>query len=99
MEQPQAPESFVRRQPQPDQGPWLECNVGPAERYVRLGMGLTAAAMAIGGVPSERWRLPLSLAALSGIFTGITRYCPLNALLGIHNGQGCEWPRLLRFDT
>ncbi len=66
----------------------MNCNVGSNERVVRLSLGIAAAAGAI--FAKGMWRIPLALAGVSGIATGLTRYCPVNRLLGIDNCRGME---------
>ncbi len=59
----------------------MKTNVGSNERYVRLGLGLAAAA-AFPFIRSIWGRSVLGLAATSGISTGLARYCPLNEAFG-----------------
>ncbi len=55
-------------------------NVGPMERYIRLAAGIAAAYAA---TRTTGWkRSALSSMAMSGIGTGLTRYCPMNEMIG-----------------
>lgn len=67
-------------------------NVGPMERYARLAVGLAAAYAAS---KTTGWkRSALSSIAVSGIGTGLTRYCPMNQAFGRHPyGDGDEGMR------
>lgn len=67
----------------------MECNVGPNERVVRLAIGVAAGVAAVALPRAGWWRIPLGLAAFAGLSTGLTRYCPMNAMLGIDNYT--EW--------
>jgi len=56
-------------------------NVGGWERKARLGGGAASAAAALL-VPIPWLQLVLGLGAVSGLVTGLTRYCPMNQLAG-----------------
>ena len=57
-------------------------NVGPKERFIRLALGIAAAYAASR---STGWkRSALSSMAVSGIGTGLTRYCPMSEAFGRH---------------
>jgi hypothetical protein len=60
------------------------CNVGPKERIMRLTVGL-AAAVGIFFPLSTGFRVFLGVVAVAGLFTAISRCCPLNHLLRIDN--------------
>jgi len=62
----------------------MQCNVGPNEQLARLALGcgtIGAALMA----RSRAGRLALGTIGLAELYTGLTRYCPMNALLGVNN--------------
>jgi hypothetical protein len=61
----------------------MKQNVGPMERYIRLGAGATAA-LALPFAKSAWSRALLGLVATSGFGTGLTRYCPLNQAFGVN---------------
>jgi hypothetical protein len=65
-------------------------NVGPRERYGRIGIGILSG---IGAVflPAEAIvRVALGIIGIVGLGTGVSRYCPVNRLLGIDNYGGAE---------
>lgn len=64
----------------------MKMNVGPNEKYMRIGMGIFAAAI-IPFVRSGWAKSLLGMAATSGIATGVTRYCPINQALGLGEGM------------
>ncbi|HLE00956.1 MAG TPA: DUF2892 domain-containing protein [Bdellovibrionota bacterium] len=71
----------------------MTCNVGPKERYGRLAFGIAAGTAAVL-ISGPGWlRGLLGVFATSGIFTGVTKYCPANQLIGIQN---CEGGRMLK---
>jgi len=57
----------------------MKCNVGKTEQVVRIASGAAIIGL---GVYFKSWWGALGLAP---IITGVTRYCPLNAALGISN--------------
>jgi len=63
----------------------LPCNVGPRERYLRLGLAAVAGGAALSRRRSPAARLLLGTVALAGMVTASTRYCPINAALGLAN--------------
>lgn len=63
----------------------MKPNVGPRERYVRIGIGILSAIAAITVARSKQTSALLGAIAASGIETGLSRYCPVNTLLGIDN--------------
>jgi hypothetical protein len=73
----------------------MKQNVGPNERYLRLALGLGAAYLALKVAKKPATRLQLASVALSGIMTGLSRYCPISQAVGIDNSQG---PEIVHFD-
>lgn len=64
----------------------MKHNVGPRERLARLAIGAVTGAAALR---AHGWqRSALCAASTAGFLTGLTRYCPLNAAMGIDNGVG-----------
>lgn len=57
----------------------MGCNVGTTEKNVRIALGLVI--IFTGACYRKKW----GLLGLIPLFTGSTRFCPLNALLGINN--------------
>jgi hypothetical protein len=59
----------------------MKQNVGSTERFARLALGAAALAAASR---AEGWqRVALAGIGISGISTGLTRYCPINEALGV----------------
>ena len=56
-------------------------NVGPTERVARMVVGAAAGAAAMA-MPRGWQRTALCSVATSGLVTGLTRYCPINAAMG-----------------
>jgi Protein of unknown function (DUF2892) len=62
----------------------MKHNVGRKERIARLAVGAIAGAAAMR---AHGWqRGALCGVSTSAFLTGLTRYCPLNAAMGIDNG-------------
>ncbi|WP_274471509.1 DUF2892 domain-containing protein [Bacillus sp. 3255] len=57
----------------------MKCNVGDREQVLRIGIG---SAIVLAGAYYKKW---WGLIGIAPIVTGVTRYCPLNAALGISN--------------
>ncbi|MDF2653395.1 MAG: hypothetical protein K0Q73_9200 [Paenibacillus sp.] len=57
------------------------CNVGRTEQVIRISIGIL---ILVAGLAFESW---WGLIGIAPILTGLTRYCPANALLGINNCQ------------
>ncbi|MFE5322829.1 DUF2892 domain-containing protein [Paenibacillus sp. NPDC056579] len=57
----------------------MKCNVGRTEQAIRIavGSGIVAA-----GIVNKSW---WGLLGVAPIITGATRYCPLNAALGMNH--------------
>ena len=62
-------------------------NVGPTERFIRLGIG-TAAGAAAMALPRGWQRAALCSVSTAGFLTGLMRYCPMNAAMGIDRSSG-----------
>ena len=75
----------------------IKCNVCEGERLARLLLGAAAAA---GAMIFRKDGLKPALTGLGlfGLITAATRYCPINHLLGIKNGQAAyrAFPHYLR---
>ena len=65
-------------------------NVGPTERVIRLAIGAAAGAAALA-VPRGWQRSALCGMSTAGFLTGLTRYCPLNAAIGIDRASDRYW--------
>lgn len=57
----------------------MQCNVGNKEQVLRIAIG---SAIVFAGAYYRKW---WGLIGIAPIVTGTTRYCPLNAVLGISN--------------
>ncbi len=57
----------------------MKCNVGKNEQVLRIGIG---SVMILSGLYNRRW---WGIFGLVPIITGVLRYCPMNAILGIQN--------------
>ncbi|MBA2939740.1 DUF2892 domain-containing protein [Paenibacillus sp. CGMCC 1.16610] len=57
----------------------MQCNVGKTEQVLRIAIG---SAIVVAGTYYKKW---WGLIGIAPIVTGTTRYCPLNAVLGISN--------------
>jgi hypothetical protein len=57
----------------------VKCNVGKTEQVLRIALGST---IVLTGLLNKNW---WGLLGIAPIITGATRYCPLNAALGIQN--------------
>lgn len=60
----------------------MVCNVGGAERALRLVVGVAALAAALLLELQTGWRIALFVIAAIGFLTAASRYCPLNSLIG-----------------
>lgn len=63
----------------------LNRNVGSTERVFRLGAGIAAGAAALLLPELRGLRIPLAIAGVTALVTGVSRYCPINHALGIDN--------------
>jgi hypothetical protein len=60
----------------------MECNVGGAERWVRLGAGALCVAAGIASDLPKALRTILITAGTINLITGAVQYCPMNELVG-----------------
>lgn len=68
----------------------MVCNVGGADRAIRTVLGVAFALVAIFVPMDTVWRVLLLVLAGIAFFTVVTRYCPLNSLLGVNT---CRAPQ------
>jgi len=76
----------------------MQCNVGPKERVARIGAGVVAGGVAVSGLVPLWGQVLLGIVGVTGLATGVTRYCPANQLLG-YNGcapEGKKTRRILK---
>ncbi len=59
----------------------MECNVGSTERIVRLVLGIVLIASGFLALSGSLQIIGYVIGAIM-LLTGITAYCPLNALMG-----------------
>jgi DUF2892 family protein len=64
----------------------MKHNVGSNERIVRLAIGAAASAAAVRA-PRPWQKAALGAIATSGPATALTRYCPINAALGVGESE------------
>lgn len=62
----------------------MQCNVGGADRAVRLGFGAALLGAGSFAEMSARVRLASFLAGAIAVGTASIRYCPASALLGVN---------------
>lgn len=62
----------------------LTCNVGGADKAVRLVLGIALLAIGLFAGLRTTWTIILYAAAAIGLLTAFIGYCPLNTLLGIN---------------
>lgn len=55
----------------------MKCNVGKTEQMIRISLGVI---IILAGIYYKSW---WGLIGLIPIITGLIRYCPLNAVLGV----------------
>ena len=61
----------------------MRANVGDTEQKIRLAVGSAAGAAAIFAPLRYKWKSLLTIAAVTGILTGIYRTSPTKRVLGI----------------
>lgn len=64
----------------------IRCNVGKQERVFRFLSGIAATSLAFMSKSPSMKVLAGGIGAM-GLATGITRYCPINQLLGVDRCQ------------
>lgn len=65
----------------------MKKNVGGADRIFRIVLGVVLIAIALL-VPLEPvWRGVLLVLAAIALITGLVRFCPLNALIGLNTSR------------
>lgn len=66
-------------------GKVMKKNVGSRERYGRIAFGILSGIGAVFLPLDGVVRVMLGIIGLAGLGTGVSRYCPLNRLIGINN--------------
>lgn len=62
----------------------MGCNVGGADRVLRVGCGTVLVSAGLATPREDPWRAVLIGAGSIALITAAARYCPLNAALGIN---------------
>ena len=65
----------------------MKCNVGGIDRTGRLVLGVVLLVIGFLAPLSALWQTIIFIVAAIALITGIIRFCPANALLGINT---CE---------
>jgi hypothetical protein len=63
----------------------VQCNVGGADKTIRIVAGIVLAAVAIFAGLDTPWKILAGIAAAIALLTATVGYCPLNSLLGINS--------------
>jgi hypothetical protein len=62
----------------------MKCNVGGVDMAARLIVGLALVVVGLSVPMSIVWQVVVFVIAAIALVTGIIRYCPLNALMGLN---------------
>ena len=62
----------------------MECNVGGIDRGLRGSVAMAAIGTALNGKIDSRWRVASGIIGSVASFTFLSRYCPLNQLIGLN---------------
>lgn len=62
----------------------VQCNVGGADKMVRVVAGIGLAALALFSDIPMLWKVLAGLAAAIALITATVGFCPLNSLLGVN---------------
>lgn len=66
----------------------MACNVGGADRNIRIVLGIVLLAIGLFSPLSTLWQTLILIVGAVALTTGIIRFCPANALLGIDTCKG-----------
>jgi hypothetical protein len=66
----------------------LACNVGGADRVLRVVVGIALAIAAYSSELGTAWKFSLAVVAAIALVTAAIGYCPLNRVLGIDTCKG-----------
>jgi len=61
----------------------MKTNMGPTEKKIRIAAGSAATAVAIFVPLRYKWKGLLSVAAFTGLFSGMTGFSPFKKVLGL----------------
>lgn len=62
----------------------VQCNVGGADKTIRIVAGIGLAAFALLADVDTIWKLIAGIAAAIALVTATIGFCPLNSLLGVN---------------
>ncbi len=62
----------------------MNCNVGGAERVIRIVMGIVLVAIGLFAPLSTVWQTLAFVVGAIALVTGLIRFCPVSALLGVN---------------
>jgi len=65
----------------------MECNVGGIDRGLRGAVALAALGTALNAKIDSRWRMAAGIVGSIASFTFLSRYCPLNQMIGLNTCQ------------
>lgn len=65
----------------------MKCNVGGIDRTGRIVIGIVLLLVGLAAPLDMIWRIVVLIIAAIALLTGIVRFCPVNAILGINT---CE---------
>ncbi|MDO9064315.1 MAG: DUF2892 domain-containing protein [Sulfuricella sp.] len=65
----------------------MKCNVGGIDRTGRIAIGIVLLVVGLAAPLDMIWRIVALVIAAIALLTGIVRFCPANAILGINT---CE---------
>jgi len=65
----------------------MKCNVGGIDRTGRIVIGIVLLLVGLAAPLDMIWRIVALVIAAIALLTGIVRFCPANAILGINT---CE---------
>lgn len=65
----------------------MKCNVGGIDRTGRIVIGIVLLLVGLAAPLDMVWRIVALVIAAIALLTGIVRFCPANAILGINT---CE---------
>lgn len=61
----------------------MTCNVGGADKAIRIVMGIALLALALFAPVEIVWRVVAGVLSAIALVTALIGFCPLNSLLGI----------------
>ncbi len=68
----------------------MKCNVGGVDRTARIVLGLVLLAVGFFVQLDMTWRIVVLVIGAIALITAFSRFCPINAMLGIDTSKGEE---------